>query len=150
MFKDKFIACLKVDDEIVREDKNIVFLPYDTKFTLFFKNLRSENITIESIMINNFQIFPVMMGVDSMSNRDYRHPIVFSEDIELCVKWNYLKDGATIYNNMEFFVKGLNIEEQVSEVITTKSKKLCSSCGKKFKGNFNFCPFDGTYLQKES
>lgn len=33
------------------------------------------------------------------------------------------------------------------ELLTTKTKKICSSCGKKIKSNFEYCPHDGTYLR---
>ena len=33
-----------------------------------------------------------------------------------------------------------------SEVVTTKTKKVCPSCGKKVKAKVKYCPDDGTYL----
>jgi len=32
------------------------------------------------------------------------------------------------------------------ESVTTKSKRICKSCGKKVKSKYDYCPDDGTYL----
>ncbi len=48
---------------------------------------------------------------------------------------------------MIFQLKGLTSEEQLDEPITIETKKQCTSCGKKFKSSFEYCPFDGTFLR---
>lgn len=50
-------------------------------------------------------------------------------------------------NVMIFQLKSLTAEEQVQEPITIQLKKVCTSCGKKWKNNFEYCPYDGTYLR---
>ena len=50
-------------------------------------------------------------------------------------------------HNMIFQLKGLTSEEQIDEPITIETKKQCTSCGKKFKSTFEYCPFDGTFLR---
>lgn len=50
-------------------------------------------------------------------------------------------------HSMIFQLKGLTSEEQIDEPITIETKKQCTSCGKKFKSTFEYCPFDGTFLR---
>lgn len=147
MFKNKFIACIKVDGEIVRETKDEVFLPYGTNFSLFYKNLENNKIKISSIMLGDNEI-QRDISLDSKKTKDDGLEIIFNEDIQLKIEWIVLdsSDIAPKKQRMTFNLKGINEIQQVDEVITTKTKKTCLSCGKKFKGNYNYCPFDGTFL----
>jgi len=46
-------------------------------------------------------------------------------------------------------LKGGTAEHAVTAPVTVKTKKLCTSCGRKFDSSFEYCPKDGTYLRAE-
>ena len=48
---------------------------------------------------------------------------------------------------MIFQLKGLTETEKVEEPITVKTKKVCTTCGKLWTGNYEYCPNDGSYLR---
>lgn len=50
-------------------------------------------------------------------------------------------------HTMIFQLKGLTETERVEAPITVKTKKQCTTCGKFWSGNFEYCPNDGTYLR---
>lgn len=50
-------------------------------------------------------------------------------------------------HTMIFQLKGLTETEVVEEPITVKTKKQCTTCGKLWSGNYEYCPNDGTYLR---
>ncbi len=150
MFYNKFIACISVEGDIVREDKHNVYLPYGTEFSLFFKNIGEDlvNVTMVSFHGSAFNK-DIKINQDDVFEEDYKFK--FEEDCELTVHWKTIDsfDNVIEQNGVSFFLKGVNEVEQISEVSTVKSKKVCSSCGKKFKSSYNYCPYDGTYLNNE-
>lgn len=50
-------------------------------------------------------------------------------------------------HTMVFSLKGLTENQEIVQPVTVKSKKQCPSCGKKWKGTFEYCPHDGTFLR---
>jgi len=46
-----------------------------------------------------------------------------------------------------FQLKGIDANTEIEAPVTVKLKKKCSTCGKSFKGSFEYCPNDGTYLR---
>lgn len=46
-----------------------------------------------------------------------------------------------------FQLRGLDANTIIEEPITVKTKKQCTTCGKFWTGNFEYCPNDGTYLR---
>lgn len=150
MFNNKFIVCVKVDGEIVREKKHDVFLPYGTPFSLFYKNIGEDNAVITSIWFMGKDI-PIDTILKQKETKDDTLELVFSEDCELIIRWDTLNsNGYTETNNgMSIFLKGVDEVEQISEVNTVKTPKTCPSCGKKWKSSYSYCPYDGTYLTKD-
>jgi len=43
----KVVACLKVDGKILREDKNVVTLPFGSEYNIFIKNLNATRIKVK-------------------------------------------------------------------------------------------------------
>lgn len=62
-------------------------------------------------------------------------------------KHGYIGVKEDIEYTMIFQLNGLSAEEQIQEPITVDIKKQCSSCGKKYKNSYAYCPQDGTYLR---
>lgn len=54
--------------------------------------------------------------------------------------------SETIFN---FLLTGFQDNQVIDTAVTNKSKKICPTCGKKYKYKYNYCPMDGTYLSKE-
>src|SRR5271157_5369227 len=44
---NKVVACLKVDGKILREDKNVVTLPFGSEYNIFIKNLNATRIKVK-------------------------------------------------------------------------------------------------------
>jgi hypothetical protein len=44
---NKVVACLKVDGKILREDKNVVTLPFGSEYSVFIKNLNPRRIKVK-------------------------------------------------------------------------------------------------------
>lgn len=144
MFKNKFIACITVGGEIVREEKQNVYLPYGTKFSLFFKNLSEESQTTSKISFGGREI-PLITSIPTDGTAEFPISLEFEEDCELKVYWERDSQRGKL-QEMTLLLKGVGREEQVTRVATTAKKKQCPSCGKKFKSSYSYCPYDGTYL----
>lgn len=41
MYNEKFVACVRVDGKILREDKDAVYLPFGSEYAIYLKNLNS-------------------------------------------------------------------------------------------------------------
>lgn len=150
MFNNKFIVCISVDGEIVREEKNNVYLPYGTEFSLFFKNIGEDLAKVTKVRLYD-SILDREINIEQGDIFEEDFKFTFIDDCELIVQWDTLDSAGnlTSQNGISFYLKGVNDIEQVAEVSTVKSKKICSSCGKKFKSSYNYCPYDGTYLSVE-
>jgi hypothetical protein len=94
---------------------------------------------------------PIEVALNSTNKRDY------SETEGITVKGSpakaseKLKEAGLCLSVEEatVFIFKLQGSDELEPIETTKTKKKCSSCGKKFKNKYNYCPFDGTYLDKE-
>lgn len=142
MFKNKLVAGLKVDGKIVREDKNTIYLPYGTQYNIFIKNLNTIPVQIHSISNYVFKESDLLLE----SNIDIGQlpkDFMFDEDIDISIVFGEKRDVLTMS------LRGLEENSQISSVVTTKSKKICTSCGKKYKSSYKYCPYDGTFLNNQ-
>lgn len=67
MYKDRFVACIKSNGKLLKEFENAVYLPFNSEFQIYMKNLNSEhsvqveitideqNITEPALLINPLQ-----------------------------------------------------------------------------------------------
>lgn len=56
MYKDLLVVCVKSKGEILREFKDEVFIPYNSNFSLFFKNLNSVRASV-SVTLDGKPVF---------------------------------------------------------------------------------------------
>lgn len=69
-------------------------------------------------------------------------------DINMISKNDFtMEDTRTSFIFMIKTVDELTDIEKESKGIFVKDKKKCSSCGRKFKNKYNYCPYDATYLR---
>lgn len=52
-------------------------------------------------------------------------------------------------HSIVFKLNGIVNNGEIVEAVTTKSKKICPSCGKTQKWSYTYCPHDGTFLESE-
>lgn len=258
MYSNKLIACIKVNDKVLREKGDDVFLPYGTEYSLWFKNEHSKKVKIfvevdgqdvlydKAIIIdanNSVELKGYVRDLMGDDNRAFKFipknefisnfrgdrledglvKITYQFEAETHIQtslitrytdndfhWDIsglsheIKDGQydgsvsstnhtltsqninsatrtitksisqspnnsgitvegsntnqsfksgcigrleSTKHTMIFKLNGLTSDEQIEEPITVEKKKQCSSCGKKWKSNFEYCPFDGTFLR---
>ena len=46
MFKENFVVCIKADGKILREQKDLVYLPFGTEYSILLKNLDTRNVSV--------------------------------------------------------------------------------------------------------
>jgi len=52
MYKDQFIAIIKVGDDILREKDGMVYLPFDSEYAIHMKNLSPNIVVVDSVCID--------------------------------------------------------------------------------------------------
>lgn len=52
MYNNDFVVCIKVDGKILREEKDIVRIPYGTEYSILLKNLRNEKALVTNLQID--------------------------------------------------------------------------------------------------
>ena len=68
MYKNKLVVCIKVNEKILKEEGNQVFLPYNTKYSVFIKN---EN-NVPAIIKYDFDsdILETKMNIQAKSKKE--------------------------------------------------------------------------------
>ncbi len=95
MYYEKFIAVVKVNGKVLREQGDVVTLPFGAEYSLFFKNLESRRVGIK-ISIDSKD---VLAG----------HRIVLEPDSETELKG--FMDGETVKNKFKFIQKTQQISD---------------------------------------
>lgn len=75
MYKDRFVACIKSNGKLLKEFENTVYLPFNSEYQIYMKNLNSEhsvrvdiaideqNITQNALVINPLQQLTLFRSV---------------------------------------------------------------------------------------
>src|SRR5271155_2070100 len=67
---NKRVACVKVDGKILREDKNVVTLPFGSEYSIFVKNLNAGRIKVKVSIDGTDATEGTWLVVDPDSNLD--------------------------------------------------------------------------------
>lgn len=70
MYENKFITCVKVNGQILRENKDTVFVPFGSEFALFFKNLNSVRAVVSVSIDGNDVLSGDQLVVNANSSVD--------------------------------------------------------------------------------
>lgn len=152
MYKNKLVSCIKIDDNFLQEEKRSYYLPKNSKYSIYFKNENKKEVFIkvyvDDILLNRyFTIKP--KGKKDIKFNEYSTELKFKKgESTIKIDFIYLNDNQEINSYIEtnHSMKLTLNESGGTEVSTTKDKKVCTTCGKKFKNSYNFCPYDGAFL----
>jgi len=154
MYKNKLVVCIKVNEKILKEEGNQVFLPYNTKYSVFIKN---EN-NVPAIIKYDFDsdILETKMNIQAKSKKEINIDtnnnsleLNKGKKEKLTVKFGFIDENNLDLNlEHEIILKlsGSKANKQIDSIKTTKDKKVCLTCNKQFKYKYNFCPYDGNFL----
>src|SRR5271167_2589667 len=67
---NKVVACVKVDGKILREDKNVVTLPFGSEYSVFIKNLNALRVKVKVSVDGTDATSGTWLVVDSNSELD--------------------------------------------------------------------------------
>lgn len=233
VYKQKLIAAIKVNNKTLKENGDIVEIPFKSEYSIYLKNLETRKCKIEIIIdgsnVGNYILDPLSkIDLERFNDSDRKFKFIAkTKDIEefrgnepedglIEIKYSFEKQYTNNYNipsiwkqsnpyekcnpfsssNRDLFaydsmtisgsltsvesscsinnIDGITVEGSKSDqkfinvpdiitdecytiifkligsdkqIITKKSKKQCSSCGKKWKAKYEYCPNDGTYLK---
>jgi len=153
--KFKFIERTKAIENhrgINAEDSLIIIhFDYEVTNTTYIKTIRGITQTWDEPPIYNPRTKPyyILQAINS-SNTIHSYSCNSTNDTGITVegsksnqRFNTVNSFNTELNPTKIIFK-LNADDKP---ITKKSKKSCSSCGKKWKAKHKYCPNDGTYLK---
>lgn len=65
MYNNKFVVCIKVDNKILREIDDVVYLPFGTEYTIYLKNLNSRKALVNVEIDNRKVINGLLLNANS-------------------------------------------------------------------------------------
>ncbi len=151
MYKDNMVVALKCNSNVLREEKNIVYIPFGEEYSIHFKNLESKRAKVKisidgqdvlngnSIVIDGNNEFNLERFVDSLtegsiSNQEFKTASFGLEEDEKHV--------------ITFMLKGYTESgEEVNQPLTTKTPKICKVCGTSNKNINKYCHKCGIHLK---
>lgn len=96
MFSNKLVACLKSNGKVLREFKDIIYIPYGSEYSILVKNLNSVRAVV-NVTIDGTDVIPGGLVVNAG----------IEVDIERFIKDGNLKSG----NKFKFIERTGNIEK---------------------------------------
>ena len=94
---NKVVACLKVDGKILREDKNVVTLPFGSEYSVFVKNLNPTRIKVRISVDGTDATEGCWLVVDPNSNLDLER-FIRNGNMDSGNRFKFIERTAAIEN----------------------------------------------------